>query len=816
MKRWFSNLSLAAKLRAMIAYALTVALLLTCALCALVALFVARRSQTPELFFLELLALLVAGLVAYALASRLQHTISRPISELIRVARNVRESKDFSIRAERTTDDDFGSLIDGVNDMLADLEKRDRNLRLYENELEKRVRERTARLDSAVIEAQEAVERAEQASRSKSDFLARMSHEIRTPMNGVLGMAELLHHSATLDERQRRYAATIHQSGHALLGIINDILDFSKIEAGKLELEMAPYNLRDIVEDAVELLAERAHTKGLELLCDLPSQLDITVRGDAQRLRQVIINLLSNAVKFTERGEIKVSVRQVGGDLLSALVRFEVTDTGKGIQPENLATIFESFAQEDNSTTRQYGGTGLGLAICKQLVELMGGKIEISSTPGVGSTFFFTVPLAADPTVVCEMRAGGLERARILIVDDNLANREIVSQHLRSWAVLVSAASSGREAMAILDRALGGQYDALILDGQMPDMDGAALARAIRAHHEYSEVPILIMNTALAAPAAENGAQQAKTAYLTKPIRRAALHACLSQFMNHRSGALVSLGSDATHGAAGGKARPVAATPATRRVLIVEDNVVNQEVARAMLQELGIEAVSAWSGEEALDKLAEARYDAILMDCQMPNMDGYATTSRFREWEQAQQQARTLIVALTANALAGDAEKCMAAGMDRYLSKPFSIEQLQQALAPERVDNAEAPAAANAHGGLAILDQQTLERIRTMSRPGGPDLLVRVVDLYVSSSNALIDTMVAASRREDSVTLAHAAHSLKSSSANVGALAFAELCSDIEAAASGGRPEQALALLKKLLTEHRPVLRALEAQSMAA
>jgi len=812
MKRWFSNLPLAAKLRVMIAYALAVVLLLTATVCAAVILL-----GVPQRFVLELPALVLAGLVAYALASRLQHAISRPISELIQVAHSVRESKDFSIRAERTTDDDFGSLIDGVNDMLADLEKRDRNLRLYENELEKRVRERTARLDAAVIEAQEAVGRAEQANRSKSDFLARMSHEIRTPMNGVLGMAELLHHSTTLDDRQRRYAATIYQSGHALLGIINDILDFSKIEAGKLELEKTPYNLRDIVEDAVEILAERAHTKGLELICDLPSKLDITVLGDAQRLRQVIINLISNAVKFTERGEIKVSARQVGGDLLSALVRFEVTDTGKGIQPENLATIFESFAQEDNSTTRQYGGTGLGLAICKQLVELMGGEIGISSKPGIGSTFFFTVPLAADPTAVRELPAGGLNRARMLIVDDNLTNREIVGQHLRSWGVMVSEASSGREAMAILDRALGGQYDALILDGQMPDMDGAALARAIRAHHEYSDVPILMMNTVLTAAPAQTSAQQAKAAYLTKPVRRAALHACLSQFMNHRSGATLTLTSTAPQAtAAAGAGRQQPATTATRRVLIVEDNVVNQEVARAMLQELDVAAVSSWSGEEALEKLATERYDAILMDCQMPKLDGYATTRRFREWEQAQQQPRTLIVALTANALAGDAEKCIAAGMDRYLSKPFTIEQLHQALEPEGANNAAAAASAGAHGEGVVLDQQTLERIRAMRRPGGPDLLVRVVDLYVSSSNALIDTMLTASRREDAVTVANAAHALKSSSANVGALAFAELCSEVEAAANGGRTEQALGLVKKLVTEHRQVLHALDAQSAAA
>jgi signal transduction histidine kinase len=298
-----------------------------------------------------LMGFLAALLVAYALSIRLQRFIAAPIHDLAAVARNVCASKKFSIRAHKQVDDDFGALIDDFNEMLAELERRDLNLRMYQNELEKRVRERTVSLDAAVAEAKEALQRAEAASRAKSEFLARMSHEIRTPMNGVLGMAELLRHSTTLDARQRRYAATIHQSGSLLLDIINDILDFSKIEAGKLELDKAPFCLRDIVEDAVDILAERAHSKGLELICDIPAEFDTRVCGDGQRLRQIIINLISNAVKFTERGEVKITVRHEGSALINADFRFEVTDTGIGIKPESCDAIFESFAQEDSSAS---------------------------------------------------------------------------------------------------------------------------------------------------------------------------------------------------------------------------------------------------------------------------------------------------------------------------------------------------------------------------------------------------------------------------------------------------------------------------------
>src|SRR5580658_7445654 len=308
--------------------------------------------------------ILLAVVAAYALAAWLLRFISAPLGNMARLAKQVGASKDFSLRADKHGDAEVGELVHGFNELLAELEKRDVSLRAYQHDLQRLVRERTVQLNATVAEAQQALARAEGATRAKSEFLARMSHEIRTPMNGVLGMAELLRDSPTLDERQRRYATTIHQSGSLLLDIINDILDFSKIEAGKLELDKAPFCLRDIVEDAVDILAERAHSKGLELICDIPAEFDTRVCGDGQRLRQVIINLLSNAVKFTERGEVKITVRHEGSSLINSEFRFEVTDTGIGIKPESCNAIFESFAQEDSSTTRQYGGTGLGLAIC--------------------------------------------------------------------------------------------------------------------------------------------------------------------------------------------------------------------------------------------------------------------------------------------------------------------------------------------------------------------------------------------------------------------------------------------------------------------
>ena len=655
----------------------------------------------------------------------------------------------------------------------------------------------------------------------------------------VLGMAELLRLSKALDERQRRYAVTIHQSGAALLGIINDILDFSKMEVGKLELDLHALQRARRRRRRGGNLAERAHSKGLELMCDIPLQQGIAVLGDSKRLRQILLNLVGNAVKFTERGEVRVAVR-ASRDLLNPALIFEVHDTGIGIRPENCATVFESFVQEDPSTTRQYGGTGLGLAISKQLVELMGGTIGVTSEPGKGSCFHFSVVLAPDPAAVRDDdHAAALSGTRVLLVDDSTTNRRILRQQLIGWGANVTEAGSGRQALEILGRAFGGQFDIFVLDSQMPDQDGVEVLAAARRRPEFANTPVLT-DRPDRHHGAGRGAGGSPRRLASKPLRHAQLHSTLA--------ALIANDLNATRRLRVITTQANAATQQTKRqalrvqrLLLVEDNPVNQEVAIAILAELGIQPVCAWDGEEALEKLAAGRFEVVLMDCHMPKLDGYATTRRLRELEARTAAARTPVIALTANALSGDAELCLAAGMDGYLSKPFSVDELYVALkpyeaaaatttptapttrSPERPAPPPTPAAAAGRpgptgsvAGSGPLNEQALRQIRSLRQPGGPDLLKRIVDLYLNNSRTLIDSLRDAVNRSDAAAVVQAAHSLKSSSANVGAVTLTDLCGTLEANAKAGHLESAWTQMDRVIEEHARVVTALQAQTEAA